>query len=244
MVKAASVAGVALCLGFTAPAIARADDSHDVRDKWVEDPYQGHDTSGTEVRLGSLVGILAIDGTEYTGLGGLVAVGHRWGRLTLDAEYGYLEVTERGPSQLRYGIAHSLGVNVRFDVIRLGSRLVGPNSMAAFYVEASAGRQLRLADSVPSEQMRHHHMPSGSSNQLAAGFGLLFDHRLEQPRGFPNRVGWQLGWRVIGAPRPEPDTFTTCRGADCIATSTSTGMGDIGLGETSLVVSSSIAFTW
>jgi hypothetical protein len=235
---------VALCLGFTGSSIAWADGSHDVEEKWVENPYQDHDTTGTEVRVGSLVGIMAVDGTEYTGLGGIVAAGHRWGRLALDAEYGYMEITEKGPSPLHYGTTHSLGVNARFEVIRLGSRVVGPNSMAALYVEASLARQLRIADQPSPLEMKPHLFPSGQSNLVSGGFGVMFDHRLEQPRGFPNRVGWQLGWRVIGSPRPEPNTYTTCRGAECTAASRSTGMGDIGLGETSLELSSSIAFTW
>jgi hypothetical protein len=236
---------VALCLGFTGSTIAWADGSHgDVRDRWVENPYQSHDTTGTEVRLGSLVGIMAVDGTEYTGLGGSVAAGHRWGRLALDAEYSYLEITERGPSAVHYGTTHAVGVNVRFEVIRLGSRVVGPNSMAALFVEGSLARQFRVADPHSPLEMKPHLFPSGQSNQVSGGFGVLFDHRLEQPRGFPNRVGWQLGWRVIGSPKPEPGTYTTCRGADCTATSRSTGMMEIGLGETSLELSSSIAFTW
>jgi hypothetical protein len=236
---------ITLCLGFTGPAIAWADDSQEsIRDEWIEDPYQPHDTTGTEVRVGSLVGILAVDGNEYTGLGGLVAAGHRWDRLAVDAEYGYLEVTERGPSNLRYGVAHQLGVNVRFEAIRFGSRVVGPNSMAALYLEAGASRQLRIADAVSSSEMRSKRFPSGQANLLSGGFGLMFDHRLEQPRGFPNRVGWQLGWRVIGSPRPEPSHYTTCRGSECTAAARSSGMGDIGLGETSLELSSSIAFTW
>jgi hypothetical protein len=235
---------VALCLGFTGSATAWADPSHDVRDKWVENPYQAHDTTGTEVRVGSLVAVLGVDGTEYSGLGGAVAAGHRWGRLTLDAEYSYMDVTERGPSNLHYGETHTLGINVGFDVIRLGSRLVGPNSMAALYVEGSAARQLRVADAPDPMVFRPHHFPSGQTNQLSAGFGILFDHRLEQPRGFPNRVGWQLGWRIIGSPRPEPSTYTTCRGTDCEAVTRSSSMMEVGVAETSLELESSLEFTW
>jgi hypothetical protein len=233
---------ICLCLGFTGSSIAVADELQLNRDKWVEDPYQAHDTSGTTLRLGTVVGILALDEREFTGLGGSVAAGHRWGRLAVDAEYGYFEITERGPSSLRYGAAHELGVNVRFDVIRLGSHLVGPNSMAGIFVEGRVARQMRDPDAGPQNASPMTAMPGGSSSQVAAGFGIMFDHRLEQPRGFPNRVGWQLGWRVIGAPRPGPDSYTTCRGTECAASPSPES--PLRLGETSLVLSSSIGFTW
>lgn len=232
---------IALCLGFTGTEVAWADGAHA---KWVDNPYQAHDTTGTEVRFGSLVGIMAIDGEEYTGLGGSVAAGHRWGRLSIDAEYGYMELTERGPSNLRYGTAHDLGVNVRFDLLRLGSRSVGPNSMVGIYAEVGAGRQLRTSDARQPDEPARKLLPAGGVNHLSAGFGVMFDHRLEQPRGFPNRVGWQLGWRVLGAPRPAPDTLVTCRGSDCTAAPMPGSSMELGVAETSLVLGSSLAFTW
>lgn len=238
----------ALCLGFTGSATAWADESQevpvDVRAKWVDSPYAPHDTTGSTFRLGTLVGVEAVDGREYTALGGLVAAGHRWGRLAVDAEYGYLELTARGPSSVRYGVAHELGVGARFDVLRFGSHVVGPNSMAAIYVEGTVSRQLRRGDPVSATDAPRELLPSGSANRLAGGFGFTFDHRLEQPRGFPNRIAWQLGWRVIGAPRPEPDSLVTCRGPDCVAAPSPQSPTRFGLGETSLLVSSSLAFTW
>lgn len=243
MARTPSVAMLVVCLGFTAPAVARADEAQ-VRDRWVEDPYQAHDTTGTEVRLGSAVGILSLDDKEYTTLGAVVAAGHRWGRLAVDAEYGWLEVTERGPSSTRYGVAHEIGVNVRLEVIRLGPHVVGPNSMAAAYVEGHVGRQLRDPEPLASDETRRALLPGGSSNQLAGGFGILFDHRLEQPRGFPTRVGWQLGWRIVGTPRPGPDGYATCRGSECVEAPRSKSPMDVGVAETSLQLSSSLAFTW
>jgi len=242
MARTAISALIGLCLGFTGTGIAWADGSQ----IWIDDPYQRHDTTGTEVRVGSLVGILAFDGREYTGLGGAVAVGHRWDRLAIDAEYGYMEITERGPSDLRYGVAHEIGVDVRYDVIRLGSRVVGPNSMVGLYVEGRLARQLRDADSIAgtSEDSPRKRMPGGASNQMAVGFGFEFDHRLEQPRGFPNRVGWQLGWRIVGQPRPAPDAFVSCRGSDCVAEKATSPMMDVGVDDTSLVLGSSLDFTW
>lgn len=232
-----------LCLGFTGTRLAWADQAQ-VRERWVDNPYAAHDTTGNELRLGSLVAIMAIDGTEYTGLGGLLAIGHRWGRLALDAEYGYLELTERGPSSTRFGVAHNLGVNARWELLRLGSRVVGPNSMTALYVEAGAGRQFRRGDPVAYDETVRRHLATGQATMLSGGFGVMFDHRLEQPRGFPNRIGWQLGWRVLSTPRPAPDSYVTCRGADCTAAPAPGGSMQVGIGDTSLVVSSSLAFTW
>jgi len=243
MARTAISALTVLCLGFTGTATAWADESHDL---WIEDPYQGHDTTGAEVRVGSVVGVLALDGREYTALGAMVAVGHRWDRLALDAEYGYLDVTERGPSNFHYGVAHEIGVDVRYDVLRLGSRVVGPNSMVGIYVEGRIARQLRDPDSIPgtSRDSSRTRMPGGTSNQLVGGFGFEFDHRLEQPRGFPNRVGWQLGWRVVGAPRPAPDTYVSCRGSECTSERSTSSPMEMGVDDTSLEVSSSFDFTW
>jgi hypothetical protein len=235
---------VILCLGFTGSNVAWADPSQEVQDHWVENPYQAHDTTGTEVRFGSLVGILAIDGKDYTGLGGMIAAGHRFGRLAFDAEYGFMAVTERGPSEFRYGTAHQIQINARLDVLRLDSTVVGPNSLVAFYVEGSAGRELRQPYALDPEDPAHKPMPGGGSNLLAAGFGLMFDHRLEQPLGFPNRVAWQLGWRILGSPRPTPDAIVTCKGSDCAEAKMSPSMMQFGVSETSLEVASSLAFTW
>jgi hypothetical protein len=113
----------------------------------------------------TVVGILALDDREFTGLGGSVAAGHRWGRLAIDAEYGDLEITERGPSSQRYGAARELGVNVRFDVLRLGSHLVGPNSMAAIFVEGRVARQMRDPDRIAANEVRSTALPGGSSSQ-------------------------------------------------------------------------------
>jgi hypothetical protein len=245
MAKIRPVAAVILCLGFTGSHLAWADPSQDVSSKWVENPYQKHNTTGAEVRFGSVVGILAVDGKEYTGLGALIAAGHRFGRIALDAEYAYLSVTERGPSDFRYGTAHQLQVNARLDVLQLDSTIVGPNSLVAIYIEGSAGRELRQAYALDPGDPLHKPMPGGGTNLLAAGFGIMIDHRLEQPLGFPNRVAWQLGWRIFGAPRNEPMTIATCKGAVC----TESKMGpsssmQFGVDETSLEVDSSLAFTW
>ncbi len=237
---AAALCAASLCLSFT-PGPAWADHAHS-RDRWVDDPFQDHDTTGAEARAGSMVGILVFDDVEYTGLGGMVAAGHRWGGLTIDAEYGYLEVTARGPSSVRFGSVHQLGVNIRYDVLSFGSRWVGPNSMAALFLEAHTGRQFRRGDPVlPTETVRAR-MSSGQVTLLGAGIGVLFDHRIEQPRGFPNRIGWQLGWRVLTSPRTQPDGYAVCRGGDCTAApAPETSME---LDATSLVLSSSLAFTW
>ncbi len=244
--RTAALGATALCLGFTHGA-AWADESH-VRDRWVDDPYQDHDTTGAEVRVGSLVGVLELEDAVYSGLGGLVAAGHRWGALAVDAEYGYLEISARGPSSVRYGALHQLGVNVRYDVLRFGSRWIGPNSMASLWVEAHAGRRFVSGDPVAPNETVRARLSTSQATQLGAGFGLMFDHRIEQPRGFPNRVGWQLGWRVLAAPTAEPAGYVACRGQvddDCTAAPAPERPPMFTeLGETSLVLGSSLAFTW
>jgi hypothetical protein len=229
-----------LCLGFTLPATAVADEAQRSAKKWIEDPYEPHETVGPNLRAGSAVGWIIHDDKTYTALGGSISVGPRIGRLTLEAGYVFAELSEPGPSPLRHGNFHRLSANARADLIRLGSRSLGPNSMLAIYGEAGLARQFHHWYRPNfGEPMREVPLDAGRSFAVF-GFGLNLDHRLEQPLGLA-RVGWQLGWQLTTSGREDPMNTVVCRGTECVA-------GPLvprsPVRDTSLLVTSTIAFTW
>ena len=202
------------CLGFTGSAVAWAEPA---RTDYVEDPMAPHRTNGNTARLGTAVGYLDGDSQGRggaTALGLTAAGGHRWGRLALEAEYSYLQLSQRGPSDTRLGDAQRLGVIGRIDVIRLGSSIVGGNSMMAVYLEGGAGVAwndwYRPASDEPSRIV-----PADTKRvEGQVGFGIMLDHRLQEPIGFPRRIGWFLGWRMAMSP-PTSEPMAVCRGVSC-----------------------------
>lgn len=235
---------VVVCLGFTLPGAAVAEEARDtaeVRARWVDDPYEPHETYGPNLRVGSAVGWMVHEDKTYTALGGAVAIGPRVGRFALEAGYVYAELSEPGPSTLALGNVHRLSINGRADLIRLGSRSLGPNSMLAIYGEAGVARQLHHWYK-PSSNAARRILPVDAGRSIAVfGFGLNLDHRLEQPLGFPSRIGWQLGWQLTASDRQEPGSTVECRGPECVAgplVPRAPGR------DTSLLVTSTIAFTW
>lgn len=225
------------CLAFT--GTARADDTVDLREKYyVEDPLAPHHTSGSTARLGSSVGFLFGERSDALALGLTAAGGRRWGRLAFEAEYGYFKLSERGPSNLSLGVAQRLGVIARFEAVRLGSDIVGGNSMLALYVEGGAG--------VAWNDWRN---PGGATTiivpedskrvEALGGFGIMLDHRLQEPIGFPRRIGWYLGWRLAASPH-DPEPASICRGATCRPAP----MMEERYVERSMLFQSSLSFTW
>ncbi len=233
--------GFALWLAFTLPSAAWADEPQARPSSWVEDPYQPHDITGANLRAGSAVGFIVHDAKRYTALGPSLAVGPRFGRLTVEAIYLYAALSEPGPSTLSRGYLQRLGLMGRADVIRLGPRQVGANSMLALYAEAGLAQQrYHFSRPRPSELARV--IPIDGSRPTAVfGFGLNLDHRLEQPRGFPTRVGWQLGWQLTASDRRPMGATIECRGTECLA-------GPVVMRaparDTSLLVTSTLAVTW
>ncbi len=203
---------VLLCLGFTGSGAAWAD--RPARGDYVEDPMAPHETSGTTARLGSAVGFIYGERLDVLALGLTAAGGHRWGRLALDAEYSYLQFSAKGPSNQRLGDGQRLGIIGRFDVLRLGPRVVGGNSMLAVYVEGGAA--VAWNDWYrPGSEERSRVVPEDTKRvEGQAGLGIMLDHRLQEPIGFPRRVGWFIGWRVAVAPHAS-EPAAICRGVQC-----------------------------
>lgn len=228
-----------LCLGFTGARVAWAE-APGRQGHYVEDPLAPHVTEGTTARLGTSVGFLYGERLDVLALGFAVAGGQRFGRFAIEAEYSYLKFTIRGPSNLALGDGQRLGVVGRFDVLRLGSAIIGGNSMLAVYVEGGAA--VAWNDWYqPAYDEASRIVPADTKRvEGQAGFGIQLDHRLQEPIGFPRRIGWFLGWRVALAPH-ETEAASICRGASCRPAPM---MPNERYTDRSMLFQSSLAVTW
>lgn len=226
-----------VCLGVTGRRIGWADPAHA---DWVDDPYAPHVTRGTTARVGTAVGFLYGELVDVVALGVTTAVGQRFGRLTVESELGLLTLQAKGGSGLRIGDAERLGVIARYDVLRLGPRWVGGNSLLAFYVEGGAAVAWNhWYQPAANELVR---VVPGDTKRVEGqvGFGVSIDHRLQKPIGFPHRVGWFLGWRLAMVPYAG-DTAVACRGTAC---RTVQAMPEDRHQDRSMLFQSSLAVTW
>jgi len=229
---------VLVCLGFTGSGVAWADPA--TREHYVEDPLAPHTTTGTTARLGTSVGFIYGERLDVLALGLTAAGGQRYGRFTVEAEYSYLNFQVKGPSSLRLGDGQRLGVMTRFDVLRLGSHIVGGNSLLAFYVEAGAA--VAWNDWYPPAYDEASRIVPEDTKRVEGqtGFGVMLDHRLQEPIGFPRRIGWFLGWRLALAPHAT-EAASICRGVSCRPAPM---MPHDRYTDRSMLFQSSLAFTW
>ena len=201
-----------VCLAFTGGHVAWADNA--TPDFYIEDPYAAHHTVGRTARLGTAVGFLYHEAVDTTAVGGSAAMGYRFGRFAIEAEYTYLALQARGPDSTPLGTGQRLSALARFDVIRLGPRIVGENSMIAAYVEGGAGTAWNHW-SKPAYDEASRLVPEDTKRaEGQVGFGVYIDHRLQEPVGFPHRVAWFLGWRMTMSPHEEMNA-SLCRGFSC-----------------------------
>lgn len=203
-----------VCLGFTGVGVAWADPTPQLRVDYIENPYAPHDTHGSTLRLGTSVGFLHGQRQDVQSLGGTLAGGQRFGRLALEAELGLANLNATDLTNAKLGTQQRLGITARFDVLRLESRVVGPNSMFAVYVEGGAA-QVWTQWSKPGASDPERIVPSNSGRvEGQVGFGIMLDHRLQEPVTIPRRVGWFLGWRVAFSPH-DSEAAAVCRGLTC-----------------------------
>ncbi|MGN6104644.1 MAG: hypothetical protein ACTHU0_06050 [Kofleriaceae bacterium] len=228
-----------VCLSFTGSAVAWAEESPRPS-LYVEDPMAPHDTTGTTARAGTAVGFIYGEQLDVLALGGTFAVGHRWGRLALEAEYSYLTFQVKGPSSLRLGDGQRLGVIGRLDFLRIGPRYVGGNSLLSFYVEG--GASVAWNDwYTPAWDEAARLVPADTKRvEGQVGFGIQLDHRLQEPIGFPHRIGWFLGWRMALAPH-EAEAASICRGSTCRPVPR---MTEERFTDRSMLFQSSVSVTW
>lgn len=220
--------------------VAAADPVDPAKVDYVEDPYAPHVTNGTTVRLGTAIGFIYGERQDVIAIGATGAVGQRWGRLTVEAEAAALQLTSNDSTDTILGNAERLGVIARFDVIRLGPHWVGPNSLLSIYVEGGADKAWNhwyLPTGNEAERM----VPNDNSRvEGQVGFGIMLDHRLQEPISFPHRIGWFLGWRLAYAPHPT-EAASICRGVSCRPAPM---MPEDSYTDRSMLFQSSLAVTW
>lgn len=206
--------GLPVLLGVTVAPPARADVSHKT-------------PMGNGVRIGSVVGFTELGGDEVLALGGQIAVGHRIGRATLEAELDILGLSQPiDDYRRRKGEMLRLGVTARLDVARFG---VGQRSLWVLFVETGVGRQRSSWNGGELVDRNDTHI----------GMGWLLDHRSRRARLLP-AVGWHVGWRLTAARSDDASHMSRalCRGKDCAAPSPT---GDY---DTGLLVSSGLMVSW
>lgn len=230
-----------VCLGFTGPGVAWADGASlpGPHVEYVEDPYAPHVTRGQTVRLGTVVGLL-FEHVDVTAVGLAAATGYRLGRFAIESEYMYLAFQEHGPSSVSLGDGHRLGLVGRFDVLRIGPRWIGANSLLSVYVEGGVAVAWNRWSMPAHDEPRRIVPPDTERVEGQAGFGVEIDHRLQEPIGFPKRIGWFLGWRVALAPH-DPAPAVICRGASCRPAPV---MPEPRYTDRSMLFQSSLAVTW
>jgi hypothetical protein len=240
-----AVRGAMVLLAFTGAGVgvAFADPSPVTHKNWVDDPYTPHVTDGHLLRFGTAVGPVRVDDRHYTGIGPTIAFGHRQGRFSFDGEFTELLLQAPGTGSIELGAAHQFAAIARFEPLRFGPHMVGGNSLLSIYGEGGLVRTIYQYFQ-PSLSEAPRAVPQNNSrSQVEVGMGLLLDHRLEQPLGFPNRIGWQLGWRLVTSPRATRDTMVACRG--CIAAPVPAASSQhVDTYDTEMLLTSTLDFTW
>jgi hypothetical protein len=233
------VAGIAMvCWIVTGGEVGWADPA---QIDWAEDPYAPHVTNGSTARLGTAVGFLYDEPVPTMAIGASAAVGQRWGRLAIESELDVLSLRRRDDSDTGLGNAERLNALARLDVIRIGPRYVGGNSLLSVYVEGGAGVAWNHW-SQPGIDAPARIVPADTKRvEGQAGFGIALDHRLQEPIGFPHRVGWFLGWRVALTGDPTSSNCRGCQSADTTAPPMTTGSRVI---MRSMLFQSSLNMTW
>lgn len=241
-----------VCLAITGRGASWADPAQGEpvgaleRRDWADNPYAPHVTLGSTVRLGTAVGFLYGEPIDTLAIGMAAAIGQRFGRLAIEAEAAAFTLRAGGASDLTLGNAERLGPIARFDVIRIGSNHVGPNSMLAMYVEGGAAVAWNHWYQ-PTERQAPRVVPDDTRRvEGQVGFGIEIDHRLQQPIGFPHRIGWFLGWRLALSPVSGGDG-TACRTVDTSCRTVSAPMppaASPSVVERSMVFQSSLSVTW
>jgi hypothetical protein len=219
-------------------------------DLYVEDPYAPHNTSGSLASLGTMVGFLYGLPQSISELGVVASAGERWGRFSLQVEGAYYDLeaestymTGLGPTSGNVGIGRGERIAVlgRLEVLRFDSRWIGPNSLAAVYVEGGAASEWVQFTSPLDNGFR----PDNTHRiEGVVGAGLMLDHRLQEPIGFPHRIAWFLGLRLAVSPH-EAMTTTVCRTESTCAREEMPGEPtDSGPVDQSMIFQSSLAFTF
>jgi hypothetical protein len=196
-----------VCLGFTGADVAWADPADDLV------PTAPKSSNGSTARLGTSVGFIYGAPTDVLALGFTAAVGQRFGRLGIEAEYTFLAFQGHGITRSQFGpVDGDIGIGdgqrtavmARFDVLRFGPKVDHNRALVTLYVEGGAGVAWNHWSRPDSNEAARIVPDDTKRTEGQAGFGLMI---------FPHRVAWLLGWRLALSPH-EPMTGSECRGSD------------------------------
>jgi hypothetical protein len=219
-------------------------------DLYVEDPYAPHDTSGSIARLGTMVGFLYGLPQSVSELGVVAGAGQRFGRFSIEAEAAFYDLQTASEYMTPLGLTSGnvsvgrgerLAVIGRLDVLRFDSHVMGPNSMAAIYVEGGGATEW-VQFTAPVDANGALKPDNLKRVEGVVGVGLMLDHRLQEPIGFPHRIAWFLGLRVAMSPH-QPMDVTVCR-TDTICAREEMPETNPGPVDQSMIFQSSLAFTF
>jgi len=204
---------VFVCLAFTGADVAWADDGSPTTEQLVPAAHP-HADYGSSVRLGTAVGYIYGAPTDVIALGATAAVGQRFGRLAIEAEYTVLAFQSRGTYMTSIGVTDGdvgvgsgqrLALMARFDALRFGPTVDRSRSLVTLYVEGGAGTAWNHWSRPASSEPNRIVPDDTKRTEGQAGFGIMI---------FPHRVAWLLGWRFAFAPH-EAMTGSLCRGTSC-----------------------------
>lgn len=236
------IAGLALvCLSFTGTGVGWADPTEAPDNPIV--PTAPRASNGSTARVGTAVGFIYGAPSDVLALGATAAIGQRFGRLGIEAEYTFLSFRSRGVVQtalgpqdgnIGIGDGQRAAVMARFDVLRFGPRVDKDRSLITLYVEGGAGVAWNHW-SRPAYNEESRLVPDDTKrNEAQGGFGIMI---------FPHRVAWLLGWRFAVSPH-EAMTGAVCRGSDSTSCSVVPMMDTGGYVDRSMLFQSSLEFTF
>jgi hypothetical protein len=198
---------------------------------------------GPTARLGTSVGYVYNNPLDVLALGGQVSGGYRFDRVVAEVEYAYYRFQSHGAFPIEVGHANRLGVLGRVDVLRSRPGSLGRNSSLAGYAELGAARQANVWDRPKAWEAARDVPANTTHTEGTIGFGLRIDHGTRYPIGFPHRIGWMLGWRLVAAPH-DPVAMSLCRGeVACVQKPTPMAPPSTEYG-TALLFQSSLEATW
>jgi hypothetical protein len=228
-----------VCLGFTGTGVGWADPPAD--DELV--PTAPRSDDGSTVRLGTAVGFIYGAPTDVLALGATAAIGQRFGRFGIEAEYTYLGfqshgtyISALGPvdGDVGVGSGQRVAAMARFDALRFGPKVDHRRSLITLYVEGGAGVAWNHW-SRPDYNEGSRLVPNDTKRTEAqGGFGLMI---------FPHRVAWLLGWRFALSPH-EAMTGAVCRSSAESTCNAVPMMDSGGYVDRSMLFQSSLEFTF
>jgi len=184
--------------------------------------------AGPTTRFGLTYGVAEPTLPEAHEIGPTFGLGYRIGPIVAEFDYAYLSFLDDDTND--NGV-HRLGGVVRADLWRDANRrcipLLACTRATSFYAEAG------IAERLGQWRLDAHTVAPLDGRQAEGhiGFGFEIDNSIA-----PYRYGWQVGLRLVAAPRDAMDF--TCRGSACPAGSTGTGTDRSVLVDVSFVVGS------